>query len=1025
MFRQTGRALLSFAAVFSFAQTAPAPTPTTDARAAQDGEVIALQNFIVTGSNIRRADMERIAPVSVVDQTAMEVRNAVLPVDLLTSLPSVVNLPENETRLGSSGARGDNANINLRNMGATATLILVNGRRMAINPMTAGLSQAVNVNQLPTRGIERIEILRDGASSIYGSDAVGGVINYVLKREYKGVETSFRFGWPEQGGGESVQGSVMFGSSFAGGRGRFFGTVEALYRDAIFLRERDFTRTANQSDRVEPPFNTLGGPFDARSARGYWPTFLVGTATATNYFRLVNGVPTLTTAAPTRAGSPEFFLDLNQFGMSSPRVRRGNTFLSGEFDLSKTITAFADFAYYKSRSTMRRQPLALNAPTSDQVAIMAIDNPYNPYGSRFYSPTGAANADGTPRLTGQPRTVGFTAMTLPGLAAETVDTRADVVRLAGGLKGRLGQTWNWESSGFYNRVKGVDEAVPDVRESKLQQALQRTDATAYNPFGYTFRIENNAVVADRPYTNAPAVVDSFSETYARTATSYIASGDLRLSGRLFTLWQRDIMVAAGGEYRVEDLEDLRPPFSGENPASSGLDPTNNDFLLHPPRPDVLGDRRISSFYSEVIVPLIPAESGFPLVRSLELNASARYESYSDFGETTKPKYGANWRLASWLMVRGSYNEGFMAPSLAALFTSPRWTISAGAGDIDTYRNPVTAEGPYVQRTYFGGNPALKPQESEGRTYGLVLDVPFVKGLSFTADKWKISRTNLLGQRSVAQIRASDVALLQAYTREQLAAGVPVNSINAGSGTANYKGDPDVVRFALTAEDSAAFANYNARNPGNPQVAAGKIFSLNRPFVNISTSEHEGWDFGVRYAVPRLPVGNIVVNSEWAYLQKSESTLAPANLPPTLNNGLYAGGAARWRGTTNVAWRKGAWAGAVGAYYVGKTHDAGATTTAAVYESLGRPSYIAPFFTAGATTYRRVLDPTLSFNATLSYRFESNAPAWLRRTRLQLGVVNLNDEQPPLASSEGFGYDASVSQNLLAGRTWSIEVTRAF
>ena len=942
-------ALLSLAARSSFAQTAPTPAPL---RPAGDSEVVKLQDFVVTGSNIRRADMEKIAPVSVIDETAMEVRNAVMPVDLLTSLPSVVNLPENETRLGSSGARGDNANVNLRNMGATATLVLVNGRRMAINPMTAGLSQAVNVNQLPTRGIERVEVLRDGASSIYGSDAVGGVINYVLKREFNGAETSVRFGRPEHGGGESVQGTLTFGRNFADGRGRFFGTVEGLYRDAIFLRERNFTRTANQTDRVPAPFNALGGPFDARSARGYWPTFLVGTATANNYFRPVNGTPTLTTAAPTRPANPEFFLDLNQFGMSSPRVRRGNTFLSGEYDLTKEITAFADFAYYKSRSTMRRQPLALNAPTSDQLAVMAIDNPYNPYGSRFYHPTGAANPDGTPRLTGQPRTVSFTAMTLAGLAAETVNTRADVARVAGGFKGRLGRTWNWETSGFYNRVKGVDEAFPDVRESRLRQALQRTDATAYNPFGYTFRVAGNAVAADQPYTNPQAVVDSFSEVYARTATSYIASGDVRVSGRLLTLWNRDIMAAAGGEYRVEDLKDRRPPFSGENPAGSGLDPLNNDFLLHPPRPDVLGDRRITSFYSEIVVPLVPAERGFTLVRTLELSASARYESYSDFGDTTKPKYGVNWRPATWLMLRGSYNEGFMAPSLAALFTSPRWTISAGAGDIDTYRNPVTAEGPYVQRTYFGGNRNLEPQESEGRTYGAVLDVPFVKGLSFTADKWRITRTNLLGQRSVAQIRASDVTLLQAYTRSQIAAGVPLNSIDLGSGTPNYKGDPDVVRFALTPEDRAAFASYNAANPGNPQGAAGRIFSLDRPFVNIATSEHEGWDFGVRYALPGLPFGNVVVNSEWAYLQKSVSTLAPANLPPTVNDGLYASGAARWRGTTNLAWRQGAWSAALAAYYVGKTHDAGATTTAAVYESLGRPSHIAPFFTAGSGQIRQ-------------------------------------------------------------------------
>src|SRR5690606_3415386 len=171
-----------------------------------------LEMIVVTGSHLRRTDMEKIVPVTVLGEEAMEARNAVLPVDLLTSLPSVVNLPENETRLGSSGARGDNANLNLRGMGATATLILQDGRRMAVNPMTAGLSQAVNVNQLPMHGVERVEVLRDGASSIYGSDAVGGVINYVLKREMDGVETSVRYDQPEDGGGEALRTGLAFGT---------------------------------------------------------------------------------------------------------------------------------------------------------------------------------------------------------------------------------------------------------------------------------------------------------------------------------------------------------------------------------------------------------------------------------------------------------------------------------------------------------------------------------------------------------------------------------------------------------------------------------------------------------------------------------------------------------------------------------------------------------------------------------------------------------------------------------------------
>jgi outer membrane receptor for ferrienterochelin and colicin len=257
------RPLPAFALLLLSAAALPAATP---APAAREADPVQLQRMLVTGSNIQRVDSERSVPVSVIDQAAMEVRGALLPVDLLTSLPSVVNLPENETRLGSSGARGDNANLNLRNLGATATLILVNGRRMAINPMTAGLSQAVNVNQLPTRGVERIEVLRDGASSIYGSDAVGGVINYVLRRDYQGAETTLRFGLPEAGGGESVQATLTFGLPLAGGRGRLFATVESLYRDAIFLTERDFSRSADSSARAERPFTRvppagIGPPF--------------------------------------------------------------------------------------------------------------------------------------------------------------------------------------------------------------------------------------------------------------------------------------------------------------------------------------------------------------------------------------------------------------------------------------------------------------------------------------------------------------------------------------------------------------------------------------------------------------------------------------------------------------------------------------------------------------------------------------------------------------------------------------------
>jgi outer membrane receptor protein involved in Fe transport len=982
-----------------------------------------VETVIVTGSNIRRSNLETTIPITVLDQRAIELRGALLPSELLTSLPSVSNLPENETRLGSSGARGDNANLNLRNMGATATLVLINGRRMAINPFTAGLSQAVNINHLPTQGIARIEVLRDGASSVYGSDAVGGVINYVLRRDFEGVEALLRYSQPEAGGGESVQGAVTFGTRFADDRGRLFGTFEGLSRDATLLTERDFSRTSLNVDRAPAPFNALGGPFDARSARGFWPTFRIGTSTANNFFRPVNGTPALTTAAPSRTTNPEFFLDLNQFGFASPKTTRGNAFLTAEYDISSRLTAFAEFGYYGSSSTMRRQPLALNAPTSDQLMVMPIDSPFNPYGSRFYHVTGAPNTDGTARVVGAPRTVSFTQLTIRNLAAESVETKADVFRIVGGVRGKFGKTWEWESSLFYNEVSGTDDAFPDIRESKLQAAIARTDTSAYNPFGYTFRVANGAVVADQPYTNPQSVVDSFSEVYSRSAESSIASADFRTSGTLFSFWDNEVKAAFGMEFRREELSDVRPPFSGENPASSGLDPLNNDFLLHPPRPDVFGEREVTSAYVETVVPLVSSEREIPLLNSLELTASARFESYSDFGETTKPKIGVNWRPTSWLMVRGSYNEGFMAPSLAALYTSSRWSITAGAGDLDAYRNPFLNEGPYVKRTYFGGNPDLKPQESEGTTYGIVFDVPGIKGLSLTADLWSIDRTNLLGQRSTAQIDASDTALLRAYTRAQIAAGVAVNQIDIGSG-ATYRGDPDVQRYALTPEDRAAFAAYNAANPTNPAAPAGRIFARYQPFLNLSSSQHEGVDFGFRYAMPRQSWGRILITSDWSYLDRSRTTLAPVNVAPIENNGLYADGAAKWRSTTNINWDLGAWNAGLGIYHVGKTHDSGATTTQAIYESLGKPSYIEPFFTAGNTLYRLVIDPVVTYNLSLGYKFETASPTWLTNTRVRLSIANLTDEPPPLTSG-AFGYDAGVSQVLLSGRSWSLEVVKKF
>ena len=188
-------------------------------------------------------------------------------------------------------------------VGAGSTLVLLNGRRIAPHPITSNDGGVpafyANVNQLPTQGLERIDVLRDGASSIYGSDAVAGVINYVTRRDFRGTDLRLRLGAPEHGGGENLQVTLTHGRDFAGGKGRLLMTFDYFWRDEIAYRERSFTRFADHTAQAPAGFNAIGGSFDGRSAVSIYPSFRIGTGTTANFLRPINGALTFTTSSPT------------------------------------------------------------------------------------------------------------------------------------------------------------------------------------------------------------------------------------------------------------------------------------------------------------------------------------------------------------------------------------------------------------------------------------------------------------------------------------------------------------------------------------------------------------------------------------------------------------------------------------------------------------------------------------------------------------------------------------------------------
>jgi len=1025
-------------------------TTGTFAQIAPADESIQLPAFSVTGSNVKRLESEKALPVTVFTLDEIDARDASQASDLLAALPQVTGLPGNETATLGATARGDNSTVSLRGIPSSNTLVLLNGRRLPPHPISqseAGVpTLSTNVNQLPNRGLERVEVLRDGASSIYGTDAVAGVINYITKRDFVGTELALRFAETEAGDGREYRATLTHGFNFSGGKGRALIVADVYDRDPIFARDRSFAADGDHSPLAPAPWNvSTNTTFNARSATSEFGNYMLGTsANGTFTAGRTTGIPAALVATsgqfflvPTTAGAGfqtttpvrdgltnTYYWNNNAYRVIQPQSTRGNLYASAEYDLAPQLTAFAEWTGYEARSRTVREPDGITASTDGDIVVPAT-NPYNPFGTRFWSPSGAPNTDGTPRLTGTPGAVRIGNKRLTDLADRTAIVNTSVYRGVAGVRGKFFDSWTWEAAGLWSESRVEDEENGPSRKSLLINAINQTDpALAFNPFTRTFAVQNNTLVVTGPYRNADSVQNTFRSRFVRSGITKLRSGDVRASGDVFELWGGNkIGAAIGGEYRYEGYDDFRPPFAGLNPPGSGLDPATNDFLGFSPNSDTHGKRNVAAAYVEAVVPLVGKGFRLPLVHALEVSASARFESYTDFGETTKPKYGLTWQPVPAVLMRASYNEGFHAPNLAQLFTGT--LIRTVTGSTDSYRSAVTGlptDGPSNRRSVASGNPDLQPEESKGKSVGIVVEVPGVKGLSVGIDYWEIRQKSVISSSGSI---ADDTAALQAATQAALAAGQAIGQIDLGSGTPSYRGDGAVVRLPVTQADRDSFAAYNAtRTPANQRAVVGAIDIIRTTFFNRAQQFVNGFDLDATYRLPKLPVGNFTVGTTWTYLNDFH-TYTSAGAPRTElrwgNSATVGGATPKWRGNAVVTWRKGVWGAGVSAYYTGDYSEVNATTTQAIFESLGSPGYIKPVFNNGNNSYRYIVEDSISYNAHVSYRIRSKR-AWLDDTSIRLGAINLTDETPPL-SADTRGYDASVYNQMARGRSWSLQVTK--
>jgi outer membrane receptor protein involved in Fe transport len=1034
----------------SLAQTLPQPTPPQPPAAPADQEeVIALETFTVTGTNIKRVDFEKMLPISIMNLEMIESRSAPTPVDLLASMPQVVSLPLNESATLGATARGDNASISLRNLTSGNTLVLLNGRRLTPHPISDSErsvpSMSVNVNQLPNRGIQQVEVLRDGASSIYGTDAVAGVVNYITQKDFRGTELSLNFGRTTYGDGKDYRATLTHGMDFLKGKGRLLTTLDYYNRDIIELTQRSFSKDSDHTKEAPAPWNdvAVSQDFFGYSTTSRFGAFKTGTVAADGSFVAArpSGVSSSLVASsgtfyfvPTDAGTVAFkttsparntverayYWDNAPYRVIQPKSKRVNWFTRAEYDLSSRITLFGELSLYSADSTTNREPDSIGS-SADYIVVPAT-NPFNPFGTRFYDVAGAPNADGTLRLKGTPSAVQITNKRFIDLPMRVAEINNHSYRGVLGARGKIFDSWNWEAAALYSAARTTDDESDGHRKSLFLQSINRTDTAGYNPFLYNFSVQSGALVVTSPYANAASVYAPFTSHFIRNGSTKLGSLDARASGTLMNLWRGNkIGGAFGGEFRYEAFNDWRPPYAGLNPAGSGLDPTTNDFLAFSPNADTHANRHVTAAYVETIIPLVNKGMGIPLVELLELTASARYEKYSDFGDTTKPKYGLTWRLFKPVMVRASYNEGFRAPNLAQLFTSNQ--VRTVTGITDGYRNVVTGlptDGSTNRKSYSSGNLNLKTEEAKGKSVGLVIDVPKIKGLSISIDYWEIRQKSVISAPTSTQVVNDDRDALLAATQAALAAGKTISQIDLGSGTANYVGDPAVERLVVTQADIDFFNAYNAGKPASQQRAVvGGINIVRQTFFNKALVFVNGVDTDINYSLPRMAIGQFSLNTTWTYLIDNHSYDGPGKPRVEMR---WTNGAAKWRGNASLSWKKNNWRANVSAFYIGDYSDSGATTNQATYEALGKPDYIVPFYSNNLQSYRFRIKDTISYNTSLSYRILSKN--FLNDTTLRFGVVNLFNIAPPL-SSDTRGYDPSVYTSIARGRTYNLQITKKF
>ena len=790
----------------ALAQQAPSGEETVAGGAEQTAQDEAI---VVTGSRIARARQHASVPVVAVGEEALQLAGTTASEDLLNTLPQFVPATTSASNSLASATGTGAATLDLRGLGASRNLVLVNGRRYVFFDAT----QVTNINAIPTPLIERVEVVTGGASAVYGSDAIAGVVNYILKDDFDGFEARGQYSLDSRGDGGIADVTLTAGTNFGDGRGNI--TVSGNYynRRAIGTADRKFS-SSNLADQTVNGQRVLafGGSTFVPNGR------FTGLPTTT---AAINAIPGLAAAY---AGAGITGLGANGFipsdnGLSiRPFVRPGDDFdysvdnflrvpqerwsvtALGHYDLSDRTTAFFEGAFTNSKTTVGFASSFVSATLPVEVANPFIGQPLRDILSLLdQNGVGGAANDGLVNL-------GFNRRVVEAGPRRNFDDR-DAWRVMAGLRGNIGDTGgdvlsdlNWEAYYSYARSRNVQTQVGNVSLSRFRQGLLSGSGGAggapiINPFGPNI---------------SQAGIDFIAETSVNVDVTDLHVAAANLTGTLFRLPAGPVSFSIGSEYRSGGANFKPDPLlaAGDIAGFNPITATN-------------GQIDVWEVFGELRVPLI---ADAPLARSLEVNAAFRYSDYdlANVGGVWTYQGGIDWQLSSAIGFGAQYQRAIRAPNVGEAFGGNR-TFPVAATDPCALASAATnaavrdlciatgvpqasvgqaALQPNTQIPgVLGGNPNLNEEKSDTFTAGVILTPGFAPGLRLTVDYYSIEVKGAIsplagGVNSILdlcynQLRDIDSVACQAVTRNPTSGVIdtqfPVFALNENIGRLKTSG----------------------------------------------------------------------------------------------------------------------------------------------------------------------------------------------------------------------------------------------